>query len=252
MLNGHVTPRPRCHYSRDPNSHLHNICQCLSSTTTTVAATMYASSPSSQYDYPSTPVALRHPLQFRPLNSSPLADSPGKSSPVVAAQARRRSQYKSHSPTTPLQSRSVSGGSHTSARLFSGVGNVANFGSADTDPQKVSLRDRFKARCLERAVRARAKAIRGKRYGDLQDPSSDDFQMDDDDSEDDEDIMQDEVCLTTPSISHSTKFFLLSFSEGLWLMLVEKSNTRTGYPMLMKSVPPLTQTSTISTPGSKS
>ena len=61
------------------------------------------------------------------------------------------------------------------------------------DPQKSFLREKFKARCLERAVRAREKAIRGKRYA--SNASSDYFDdaMDDDEEEDDDDIMQDEV-----------------------------------------------------------
>lgn len=58
------------------------------------------------------------------------------------------------------------------------------------DSQKALLRGRFKARCVERAVRAREKAIRGKR---LLRTSSDDFHMDDDDEEGDDEIMQDEV-----------------------------------------------------------
>jgi hypothetical protein len=58
----------------------------------------------------------------------------------------------------------------------------------------VSLRNRFKARCFERAAKAREKAIKGKRYAN-QSSGSDDFTMDydDDEDEDDEDIMQDEV-----------------------------------------------------------
>jgi len=54
------------------------------------------------------------------------------------------------------------------------------------------MRDKFRARCLERAVKAREKAIKGRRYV-LHHPSSDDQPMYDDESEDEEDIMQDEV-----------------------------------------------------------
>ena len=60
------------------------------------------------------------------------------------------------------------------------------------DPQKAFLRSRFKARCLERAVKARERAVSAKRKPALSEPSSDDYQMDDDE-EDDEYIMQDEV-----------------------------------------------------------
>ncbi|KAF8157132.1 hypothetical protein B0H34DRAFT_712333 [Crassisporium funariophilum] len=152
---------------------------------------MQSSSPSTQY--PSTPAASRHPLQYRPLNSSPLADSPGKSSPVAAAQARRRSQYKALAPVTPVPLRSFSSSSRQcSGRLFSNGKNVStNAASENPDPQKVFLRDRFKARCFERAAKARERAIRGKRY--VGEPSSDDFDMEGDEEEGDEDIMQDEL-----------------------------------------------------------
>lgn len=61
------------------------------------------------------------------------------------------------------------------------------------DPQKAFLREKFKVRCFERAARARAKAIRGKRY--QSEASSDGFDevMDDDDEEDDDAIMHDEL-----------------------------------------------------------
>lgn len=64
------------------------------------------------------------------------------------------------------------------------------------DSQKSLLRERFKQRCYERAAKARAKAIRGRRYAGTSEASSDGFDealMDEDDEEDDEDIMQDEL-----------------------------------------------------------
>ncbi|KDR72740.1 hypothetical protein GALMADRAFT_252956 [Galerina marginata CBS 339.88] len=156
---------------------------------------MQPSSPLSYY--PQTPSGSRNPLQFRPLNSSPLVESPGspKTSPVAAAQARRKSQYKAHTPTTPLLSRGFLGARGPTRRTPSAASNPSSYlgGSVESDPQKVFLRDRLKARCLERAVKAREQAIRGKRRGHLNEPSSDDQPMDDDDEEDDEDIMQDEL-----------------------------------------------------------
>lgn len=83
------------------------------------------------------------------------------SSPVMAAQARRKVQYKA-----------------TAGQ------------SGSREPAKVSMRDRFKARCVERAVREREKAVKGKRYGHA--PSDDDA-MEDDGSEDEEMIMGDEA-----------------------------------------------------------
>ena len=147
---------------------------------------MYSSSPI--FHYPSTPAGGRDPLQFRPLNSSPLAESsPGntKTSPVAAAQARRKSQYKGHSPITPLSFRSLFAGQSSSRRS-----DYTPPVPVKDDSQKALLRGRFKARCVERAVRAREKAIRGKRSLQM---SSDDFQMDDDEEEGDDEIMKDEV-----------------------------------------------------------
>jgi hypothetical protein len=63
------------------------------------------------------------------------------------------------------------------------------------NPPKLSMRDKFRARCFERAVKARERAVKGRRY--VAHPSSDDQPMDDDDSEDEEDIMQDEVSLVS-------------------------------------------------------
>jgi hypothetical protein len=64
------------------------------------------------------------------------------------------------------------------------------------DSQKALLRGRFKARCVERAVRAREKAIRGKRSSRI---SSDDFHMDDEEEDEgDDEIMKDEVRFFAP------------------------------------------------------
>lgn len=146
---------------------------------------MYSSS--STMRYPETP-SSRNPLQYRPLNSSPLVDSPEspKTSPAAAAQARRKSQYKSHVSTTPSFSRNMERGSTRRNGSASAV---------DSDPQKSFLRDRLQARCLERATKARENAVLKTRQAGFG-PSSDDQGMDDEDGdEDDDDIMQDEVCL---------------------------------------------------------
>lgn len=156
---------------------------------------MYSSSPPHQC--PSTPLAPRNPLTFKPLNSSPLARSPDRanSSPVAAAQARRRSsQYKAPIPKTPAPPRVFSNSRRSSSsggRLFTNGSHVAT--PAGPESQKMFLRDRFKARCFERAAKAREKAIKGKRYAN--EPSSEDYIMDydEEDDDDDEDIMQDEV-----------------------------------------------------------
>ncbi|KAF8067940.1 hypothetical protein FPV67DRAFT_1494298, partial [Lyophyllum atratum] len=154
--------------------------------------------------FPSTPISSHHQRSspagshYRPLNSSPLASpSTPKVSPEVAA--RRRSQFKSRTPSTPVPPSSRSYTREHACVVSSSGGSV--FGSGGgvgvipvaEDPQKAFLREKFKARCFERAARARAKAVRGKRY--LSEASSDGFEeaMDDDDEEDDDAIMHDEL-----------------------------------------------------------
>lgn len=187
---------------------LHPIRKSLSFTATTMT-TMQHSSP---LHFPSTPVSSHHSKysvlapNFRPINSSPLASpSTPKSSPVAAAQARRRSQYKNRTPSTPIAS---SSNTFPSARsVSSSGGSVFYSGGAPSgstpvpDPQKSFLREKFKAKCFARAAKAREKAIRGRRY----ELSSDGFDdaMDDDDEEDDASVMDDEVSLS----------LLLSFSQ---------------------------------------
>jgi len=63
------------------------------------------------------------------------------------------------------------------------------------DPQKQFLRERIKAKCLERAQKARARAVKNRRYTGYSDRSSDGFEMDDDEDEEenDDDIMGDEL-----------------------------------------------------------
>lgn len=79
--------------------------------------------------------------------------------------------------------------------MFGSGGGGSQLTPVAEDPAKAFLREKFKARCFERAARARAKAIRGKRY--LSEPSSDGFDEamdeDDDDEDDDDSIMHDEA-----------------------------------------------------------
>ena len=180
-------------------------------------AAMYSASP--PYQCPSTPLAPRNPLMYKPLNSSPLTCF-SQSSPVAAVQVhRRRSQYKTLTPNTPTRTFSNSRRSSTitSGRLFADGGSITT--PTRPDSQKLSLRNRFKARCFERAAKAREKAIKGKRYANHR--SSDEFSMDydDDDDEDEEDIMQDEVCFFLAVLSLSggraeSFFFFVDFSKN--------------------------------------
>jgi len=58
--------------------------------------------------------------------------------------------------------------------------------------QKTFLRERFKARCLQRAAVSREKAVRGKRFSGSANLFGEDLAMEDEE-EDDETIMQDDV-----------------------------------------------------------
>ena len=150
---------------------------------------------SSPLYFPQTPSAAKFPFHYKPLNSSPLLESPGKSSPAAAAQARRKSQYKSHVPSTPLFLRNSSSSRTLTQRSISNgsISPSCLLNSSEHDPQKELARDRV-ARYLEHAGKARQKAVRGRRSLGVHLPTRDEFAMDQDADEDDEDIMQDEVC----------------------------------------------------------
>ncbi|KAG1771990.1 hypothetical protein EV702DRAFT_1134966 [Suillus placidus] len=113
----------------------------------------------------------------QPLASSPLA-SP-KSSPVVAAQARRQAQYKARVTSSST--------SATTQFLCTQAGI-----KTPENPQKTFLRDRFKARCLERAQKQRHDKVQKQRTRSSSDVFFD-SEMDCDEDEDDEFVMQDEL-----------------------------------------------------------
>ncbi|KAF8841094.1 hypothetical protein BDN67DRAFT_989950 [Paxillus ammoniavirescens] len=103
------------------------------------------------------------------------------SSPTSAAQARRRSQYKSAAPRAQTSYRSPD----APAKLLFRTGSQTS-----EDPQKSFLRERFQARCRERAQKLRERAVSSRRS---RDAFSDEF-MDCDEEEESEDaIMQDEL-----------------------------------------------------------
>lgn len=132
---------------------------------------------------PRTPTTSRYSSYgSRPLLSSPLAplvasSSPGPTSPVVEAQARRRMQYKATG--TPHSSSALP------SRRYLSTGSAQSLSASET-PQSTFLRERLKAKCLDRARRAREKNIQKRRASEL---SSDGFDvdMDSSDKEDDED-----------------------------------------------------------------
>lgn len=172
-------------------------------------STAFPSTPSPQRIYSWTnPADSTH----RPIHPSPLASpSSPTSSPVSAAQARRRSQYKGKSPATPLASSSRYHGAVRSASLSGGsvFGSGGSGGGSALpiveDARRDMIRERFKARCLQKAKEARDRAIKQKRYEYNSSDSmagSDDTVMDEDE-EGDDDVLQDEV-----SCSHTHRLIL--------------------------------------------
>ncbi|KAK0458566.1 uncharacterized protein EV420DRAFT_1543166 [Desarmillaria tabescens] len=107
-----------------------------------------------------------HTPSHRPIKSSPLASqstsplSPTFSSPLSAAQARRKLQYKTYDSYTPEQS------------------------------QKEFLRQRFQTRCFQRAAKARESAVKRKRHVGSDDVFDD--VMDDDKEETEDEVLKDE------------------------------------------------------------
>ena len=189
---------------------------------------MQDSSPTPHLYNPSTPRSLtrRCPpisIPHQPMNSSPLAESP-RSSPITVAQ-RRRSGYKT--PFAPLLSTSAVGSSE--------------------DPQKTFLRERFKAKCFERAKRDRNRALKRRRSrGSLSGGSSDaddDADMEsedadmDDNADDEESFLQDEVRYRSPSLE-ICKLIILpllsSSSEESCKTSNGKRTTPTVFPTPMK------------------
>ncbi|KZT10330.1 uncharacterized protein LAESUDRAFT_734818 [Laetiporus sulphureus 93-53] len=137
------------------------------------------------------------PVAHQPLNSSPLASSiPSSptSSPGAEAYARRRAQYKAHRSSSPTPERTK-----RSQKQQRRVTLPSSFPVSLTDtatpteeaPRTTFLRERFRARCLERAQRDRERKIRRRRGQDSSD--GDDELMDGGDEEEEEEFMNDEL-----------------------------------------------------------
>ncbi|KAI9063550.1 hypothetical protein FKP32DRAFT_1627212 [Trametes sanguinea] len=132
-----------------------------------------------------------------PLRSSPLA-SPG-SSPAASASARRRTQYKSNpfNSSAPQRVRD----SEAQRRRSSGTygypkGEASSSGALPTEeaPRKAFLRERLKARCIERAVRKRERALaKGSRHLSSGGSSDGVDEMMDEDDEDEDSMLNDEL-----------------------------------------------------------
>ncbi|RPD65608.1 hypothetical protein L227DRAFT_570899 [Lentinus tigrinus ALCF2SS1-6] len=129
-----------------------------------------------------------------PLQSSPLASPP--SSPAASASARRRSQYKATPFSSPVDRRSSGAyGKWPSSSDGFVQGSSTQPTSApqsEEAPRKAFLKERLKARCLERAQKKRERAIaRGSRHL-SSDASSDGLEeLMDEDDEDEENVLND-------------------------------------------------------------
>ncbi|KAI8986897.1 hypothetical protein BD414DRAFT_487405 [Trametes punicea] len=133
-----------------------------------------------------------------PLRSSPLASSPG-SSPVASASARRRAQYKSN-PFSSSASERVRDSDPRRRRVSGsytyGKGEGSSTGAVPTEeaPRKAFFRERLKARCIERAVKKRERALaRGSRHLSSEGSSDGVDEMMDEDDEDEDSMLNDEL-----------------------------------------------------------
>ncbi|TFK49495.1 hypothetical protein OE88DRAFT_1809772 [Heliocybe sulcata] len=152
---------------------------------------------------------MHHPMKSSPLASSPVSQM--DSSPVHAAQRRRQSTqtpvltpFVLQTPT-PMQSRPKSQQPRrTSLKSMENMFSSGKKAPIDVQPERSLLRERFKARCFERAKRAKEKAVKKRRYE--SEPSSDDFDLDAEmDCEEDEDIPDELWRRIMVSASHKAK-----------------------------------------------
>ena len=193
---------------------------------------MQSSSPFLQT--PSTPGSSSYysARSHQPLVSSPLA-SP-KSSPVVAAQARRRAQYKTRETSS----------SRTPIILCQPLFTQAN-GKTPEETQSSLLRERFRARCFERAQKERQEKVKKSRTVSGSDDVFFDSAMDCDEDEDEESVMQDEVCdFLVRRISAEGRCWMLSRSSsgGSLPMLHTKKTMLIAFHIVKTSGLLLTQT----------
>ncbi|KAF8345473.1 hypothetical protein F5887DRAFT_966905 [Amanita rubescens] len=143
---------------------------------------------------------MSSPLQYPCTPKRPTAPRnayhPETPSPTYNQRSRVRS-YTGSSPLndkTPVQvTRRVS---KSNSLVFADLGG--NVPQRAEDPIKSMMRQKFRARCLERAAKAREEQVRRRRYSSgypSSEPSSDGFDeaMDEDDEENEDAVVQDEL-----------------------------------------------------------
>ncbi|KAH9941320.1 uncharacterized protein BXZ73DRAFT_88458 [Epithele typhae] len=116
-----------------------------------------------------------------PMQSSPLA-SPSGSSPSTEAQSRRRAQFKANGFSSPAARPNRLSSAYQARRGASGKLSGA---TGEEPPRKAFLRERLKARAVERAVQKRERALVRRSRHLSSEPSSDgmDEMMDEDEDE---------------------------------------------------------------------
>ncbi|EKM56950.1 uncharacterized protein PHACADRAFT_160503 [Phanerochaete carnosa HHB-10118-sp] len=149
---------------------------------------------------PSTPSSHHshdHAFAHIPTNSSPLASSDGcgsspTQSPSIHASERRRSQYKARGDIdSPTQNRRRASRRVTTGTIPFALSPNAQAGPSQEPTRTTMLRERFKARCIERANQDRERRINEKRRGlNLSSDGIDDLM---DDEEDDGTVLDDPV-----------------------------------------------------------
>jgi hypothetical protein len=154
-----------------------------------------------------------------PTKSSPLA-YPADSSPVLSptsvAQERRRSQYKAAALSTPFANQ-IGSSSRRESTNSAPPPRLELPGLAEEAPGKRFLRERFRARCLERALKDRERKISGKRRA--SDWSSDgpeemmDYDDDDDEEDEDESMLNDAVRAVGANVSVRHRHSLVLFAH---------------------------------------
>ncbi|KIP10832.1 hypothetical protein PHLGIDRAFT_115179 [Phlebiopsis gigantea 11061_1 CR5-6] len=151
------------------------------------------------FSTPSTPSSRLHRSDhsspYYPAFSSPLASSEaGGSSPPPSPTyvARRRSQFKSRGEVHPVATdRRQSSRRVTTGAIPFSLTRREPQGSSEEPTRTTILRERFKARCIEKANQDRERKVKGKRRA--MDLSSDGFDelMDCEEDEDDDTVMND-------------------------------------------------------------
>ncbi|KAF8632693.1 hypothetical protein AX15_001746 [Amanita polypyramis BW_CC] len=134
----------------------------------------------------------------------------------------QRSRNGRHTPNSLLNDKAPAPKTRRVAKTDSMVfiDSMGSPAQREKDPLKTFLRQKFRARCLERAAKAREEQLKRRRYSTghpLCEQSSDGFDeaMDEDDEEDDDAVMQDELFQRIIESSHRRRQHAYRISYAL-------------------------------------